>query len=167
MVSASKILCIDLNNVVPQTPTQIELPSRKIEIDVRVPGIDPLRLTTDRSDMCPVGCFGVSMNHLYYCRRESGAFCVWFYNDDNDNGATTLKPNDSNLCTEDNRRKHGILILLLLLVSSLSFCYALAYYNFAISFCYALAPEGGEILSTDTASFTQINGEDQVNNRAA
>ncbi|KAH7543456.1 hypothetical protein FEM48_Zijuj02G0186100 [Ziziphus jujuba var. spinosa] len=88
MVSSSKILCIDLNNVVPhtQTPTQIDLPSRKIEADVSVPGIDPLRLTTDRSDMCPVGCFGVSMNHLYYCRRESGAFCVWFYNDDNEYG---------------------------------------------------------------------------------
>lgn len=73
MVSSTKLFCIDLVNNIDadfKTPSQIDLPDRAVDIDADY---------GDPTDMCSVGCVGVSMNHFYYSRRDSGAVCIWFH----------------------------------------------------------------------------------------
>ncbi|XP_060668046.1 uncharacterized protein LOC107412490 isoform X1 [Ziziphus jujuba] len=86
MVSSSNILCIDFNNLA-KTPTRLlHVPYREKAVLSRVNNSES---EVNSADMCKIGCLGVSMNHLYHCRRISklGAFCVWFYVDDgNSNG---------------------------------------------------------------------------------
>ncbi|XP_060667734.1 uncharacterized protein LOC132799567 [Ziziphus jujuba] len=80
MVSSSNILCIDLDNLA-KTPTcLLHVPYREKAVVARV---NDAKREVESSDMCKIGRLGVSMNHLYYCRRVSrlGAFCVWFYVD--------------------------------------------------------------------------------------
>ncbi|KAH7543109.1 hypothetical protein FEM48_Zijuj02G0148300 [Ziziphus jujuba var. spinosa] len=95
IVSSSKILCIDLDNLADgKTPTRVlHVPDCDEDVAFR---LENEKAMIKASAMGRVGCLGVSMNHIYYCthRRKSGLFAVWFYNVDasgNGHGEWVLK----------------------------------------------------------------------------